>query len=127
MIGVGFTSPQAVTHTYEKTGWVVKNLGKRDSVRATTLYQLSHAYVPKKGHVVRWWGVMSYNKLKVKPLPPEKHVCPDCGEDLKQVKPASQESAILVKSILMEEKIYRIESGHFVYCESKYPSSYRGG
>ena len=61
---------------------VVKNHGVRKSVRATLLYQLSHAGVHESIHTVTWFGCLSYNKLKVPPMPDPKPKCPLCGEDL---------------------------------------------
>jgi hypothetical protein len=68
---------------YEDTGWVVRNKGVRRSVKATLSYLLSHAGVHKGRHTVTWWGALSYNKLSVAPLEPERHFCPMCGLELR--------------------------------------------
>ena len=115
VIGVGFTSKKKIQHMYEKTGWVVVNLGERKSVRSTALYQLSHAYIPEKGHAIRWFGCMSYNKLKVKPLPPEEHLCPECGKPFRKLKFVSLEAEGIVRSIVENEGIYRLNHGLFEY------------
>jgi len=118
VLGVGFTSPKKIFETYQKTGWVTKNLGERESIRATALYQLSHAYIPEKGHAFVWFGLLSYNSFKSKPVPIEKPVCPECGTELQRVKPISSKLDI-VKTKLTDEGEYVIESGLFEYCDTK--------
>lgn len=115
VIGVGFTSRERVEHTHEKTGWVIRNLGERKSVRSTAMYQLSHAFIPEKGHAVTWFGCMAYNKLRVDPLPPQDHICPVCGTDFRKLKFVSSEAEAIVKSIIQEEGISRLVHGYFEY------------
>jgi hypothetical protein len=115
IMGVGFTSPQRVVHTFEKSGWVVKNLGERQNVRSTAMYQLSHAFIPEKGHSVTWFGCMAYNKLKVRPLPPQDHSCPVCGSEFRKLKFVSSEAEAIVKSMFQEEGVQCLEHGYFVY------------
>ena len=115
VIGVGFTSEKKIRHMYEETGWVVVNLGERDSVRSTALYQLSHAYIPEKGHAIRWFGSLSYSKLKVKPLPPEEHLCPECGSEFRKLKFVSPTAEAIVRSIIDNDGIYRLDHGFFEY------------
>jgi hypothetical protein len=83
MIGYGFI--ENTSGEYEVSGWVVKNLGRRESVSATAFYQLSHAGVNDKYHTITWFGICAYNKLKVEIEEP-KDVCPVCGRPLKPVK-----------------------------------------
>ncbi len=118
IIGVGFTPKQKVLHVYEKHGWITKNLGERESVRATALYQLSHAYIPEKGHTVVWFGLMSYNSktFKPKPVPKEKPLCPECNEELKKVKTVNFEAEHIVITKIEEEGLYHFDSGIFEYC-----------
>lgn len=75
----------------EIDGIYVKVKGKRKSVGGTAWYQLHHASFrtdKKRSHVVTWFGVCSYRKLKVsKELRKEwdrlrKSKCPICGSDL---------------------------------------------
>ncbi|MBA7540955.1 hypothetical protein ES705_33258 [subsurface metagenome] len=115
VIGVGFTSEKKVRHMNEETGWVVVNLGERNSVRSTALYQLSHAYVPEKGHAIRWFGVMAYNKLKGKPLPLDEHFCPGCGREFRKIRYVSVEAEKIVRSIVTGDGIYRLDHGLFEY------------
>ena len=65
------------------TGWVVRNLGVRKTLRGTLSYLLSHAGIRSRTHSLTWFGGLSYNKLKVSPLPREEHLCPMCGEELR--------------------------------------------
>jgi len=86
LIGYGFIDTQAVSDNYKKTGWIVRNLGVRDSVIATAHYQLSHCGVKTGYHVVTWFGNMSYRTFKdFEPLPePIRPAakCPECGSPL---------------------------------------------
>jgi hypothetical protein len=84
MIGYGWI--HGTKEGYESHGWIVKNLGVRDSVFATAMYQLSHCGVHEKYNSVTWFGRLSYNKLRnVAPMKAEKHVCPVCGAELVQL------------------------------------------
>jgi len=75
------------------SGYIVKVLGKRKTVGGTAWYQCNHASVRrgvnvKKSHVVTWFGVCSYRKLKLingKDVG-IKHKCPICGGDLVRVR-----------------------------------------
>jgi hypothetical protein len=83
MIGFGW-----IEHTkegFESHGWIVKNARIRKTVGGTALYQLSHAGVNKKYHTVTWFGVLSYNKLRVAPREEPVEVCPLCGEKLREL------------------------------------------
>jgi len=65
-------------------GYYVKVLDERKTVFGTAWYQLNHATTKlgvKRFHVVTWFGVCSYRKLKVQ-VEKRKSVCPICGEEL---------------------------------------------
>lgn len=79
---VGYGWIEHTKEVYEKTGYVVKNIGIRKTVRGTLSYQLSHAGYNKNYHVLTWFGELAYNKLKVEEDLDDKEVCPDCGERL---------------------------------------------
>jgi hypothetical protein len=83
LIGYGWI--KGTKELYEETGWVVKNLGVRESVFATAMYQLSHAGTRKGHHVVTWFGRLSYNNLKAPKLPRKEHRCPVCEKLLQRV------------------------------------------
>ena len=75
---------------YEKDGYIVVVLGKRKSIFGTAWYQLNHASV-KRGvsrfHVVTWFGICSYRRLKLKKGDRiRRDVCPLCGSDLVRLK-----------------------------------------
>jgi len=52
-----------VKRQFEKENIIVKNLGKRISVRKTASYLLSHCSVNEKYHSITWFGKLSYSKL----------------------------------------------------------------
>jgi len=52
-----------VKRQFEKENIIVKNLGKRISVRKTASYLLNHCSVNKKYHSITWFGKLSYSKL----------------------------------------------------------------
>jgi hypothetical protein len=85
---VGFGWVRNSASFYQKTQWVVKNLGLRNSVYATIAYQLSHAGVYMRAEdergkktTVTWFGKLSYNQFKYHPED-EKEECPICGSFL---------------------------------------------
>lgn len=87
LIGYGWIDN--VEEAYSKTGYVVKNLGVRDSVFMTALYQLSHAGYREGQHTISWIGCMSNRTYcELDPLPETEFtppVCPECGNELKPV------------------------------------------
>lgn len=78
-IGFGWIK---VNKDFGTTRGVVKNLGVRESVMATFMYQLSHAGIKTGFHTVTWYGKMSYGKMSwYKPvLHPD--LCPHCDKEL---------------------------------------------
>ena len=83
VLGYGWLTD--VRKNYIASGYVVKNIGIRKTVEGTIWYQLSHAGVPEGRHVVTWFGVCSYNKLRLAKEEKETRVCPVCGNPLRQV------------------------------------------
>jgi hypothetical protein len=74
-----------ISEVYNKTKWVIKNLGdlKTDKdIFTCTRYLLSHAGVKKGRSAVRYFGDMSYRKLKVEKESKIPH-CPYCSLPLK--------------------------------------------
>ena len=90
LICYGWIDEDAVKDIHEKTGWVVRNLGVRDSVRNTAHYQLSHAGIKSGVQTVAWFGKLSnrnYKKLNpAQKLKPSKPKCPVCGAILQPVR-----------------------------------------
>jgi len=115
LIGYGWI--ENVGQVHEDTGYVVKNLGVRDSVFMTALYQLSHAGYREGQHTVSWIGVMSnrtYKKLdptEELPLAPAK--CPECGDELKAVKWVGEGLSPL--SDKTEEGMYMVDPAGWEY------------
>lgn len=63
--------------------------GTRKSIGGTAWYQLHHSCFEvgkKRNNIVRWFGVCSYRKLKLAPMPKRLLLCPLCGEFLYRVK-----------------------------------------
>ena len=83
-------TPEKIEAIHQGTGWVIVNLGVRDSVYMTALYQLSHAGVKKGVQVVTWMGCMSnstYYKLRPESeRPRDQGKCPECGAVLQPVR-----------------------------------------
>jgi hypothetical protein len=83
MVGYGWLTD--IRRNYVASGWVVKNIGIRKTVEGTIWYQLSHAGIPEGRHAVTWFGVCSYNKLKLAKEEKEEHLCPVCRSPLREV------------------------------------------
>ena len=87
---IGYGWIEGVEEIHDRTGWVIVNLGVRDSVFNTALYQLSHAGVKKGVQVVTWMGCMSnstYYKLRPGPeFPRGPGKCTKCGAELRPVR-----------------------------------------
>lgn len=80
---VGYGWILGTKNLYEESGYVIKNIGVRKTVRGTIFYQLSHAGFNKKHHVLTWFGELAYNKLRIpKQEGGDREVCPLCGEKL---------------------------------------------
>jgi len=63
---------------FQKSGWLVKNIGIRENPIGTIMYLLSHAGVKKRRHSITWFGDLSYCKLKVEKS--DFHIkCPECN------------------------------------------------
>lgn len=83
-LGYGWISD--TRKNYIESGFVVKNLGIRKTVGGTAWYQLSHAgFLGGRKHIAVWFGLLSYNKLKVQKEVKKYHVCPVCGDRLHRV------------------------------------------
>jgi hypothetical protein len=80
---IGFGWIRNTDVLYRNTGWLVKNKGIRKTVFGTFLYQLSHAGINPKFHVVTWFGKLAYNNFIIPKKPDEPEpVCPICGKKL---------------------------------------------
>jgi hypothetical protein len=83
-VGLGWT--EGTAENYERTGWVVKNLGIRKSVFWTMEYLLSHAGIRKGVHVVTWFGRLCSNRMEKTPiLGAIREICPHCGRPLQPI------------------------------------------
>ena len=79
---LGFGWIENVVQTYNKYGYVIKNLGKRETVFGTIYYQLSHCGIKKHNHSLVYFGECSYSKLIMEKEEEESKKCPFCQEDL---------------------------------------------
>lgn len=84
VLGYGYI--EGTKPLYEKTGWIVKNIGVRKNVVRTVNYLLSHAGVRKDFHTVTWFGRLGYGVLKVSKEPEDDDTCPYCQEKLVNLK-----------------------------------------
>lgn len=108
VIGFGWIDGDKVKEV-TKSGWVVKNLGVRDSVYATAQYLLSHAGVHEGYHTVTWFGALDWCDPPV--IHSEK--CPYCGASLRPVKPLKGAEKLPEK-----EGDYFLVSDLWVYAEN---------
>jgi hypothetical protein len=124
IIGFGWIHGERVREIYERTGWIVKNLGVRkplpgqkvaDAVRGTAHYQLSHCGVNERFHTVVWFGALAYNKMHCSPVPPEEHSCPECGAEMMALRFVDSELKDIVESSLMNEGFFNVSVGMFEY------------
>lgn len=83
MIGLGWID--GVERVYQDTGWVLKNLGVRESIFRTAQYALSHCGIHDSHHTVVWFGVMGYRNYKAPKLKAKKPECPICDRQLQPV------------------------------------------
>ena len=79
---LGFGWVENVVQTYNKYGYVIKNLGKRETVFGTIYYQLSHCGIKKHNHALTYFGDCSYCKLILPKNEEELNKCPYCEEYL---------------------------------------------
>ena len=83
---IGFGWIDQIAEMNKKFGYVVKNLGFRNSVFSTFYYQLSHAGIKQHNHSLTWFGDLSYSNLKVPDLEKELEQCPICANELKEIR-----------------------------------------
>ena len=79
---LGFGWVENVVQTYNKYGYVIKNLGKRETIFGTIYYQLSHCGIKKHNHALTYFGECSYSKLIMEKEEEDSKKCPFCQENL---------------------------------------------
>jgi len=82
---IGFGWLENIVETYNKYGYVIKNLGKRETLFGTIYYQLSHCGIKKHNHSLVYFGDCSYRKLIVEEEEEESKKCPFCKEYLQEL------------------------------------------
>jgi hypothetical protein len=88
-IGYGWIKKHRVKINHNRTRYIVKNLGVRQSVINTAHYQLSHAGYRKGSHTTAWIGLMSnrtFKKIALPELERQPKLCPVCEEPMKPYK-----------------------------------------
>jgi hypothetical protein len=71
--------------TYHKYGYIIKNLGKRETLFGTIYYQLSHCGIKKHNHSLVYFGDCSYSKLIIEEEEQESKKCPYCKDYLQEL------------------------------------------
>jgi hypothetical protein len=80
---VGYGWIHMSKEAYSRHGWVIKNLGVRDSLFATFQYLLSHAGVNGNFHTTTWFGKLAYNLMGMVPKVGSLiEICPFCRRPL---------------------------------------------
>lgn len=90
VVGVGYIIGSEVKDTYDKTEWIVRNLGVRKSVFKTVWYLLCHCGIKESKkhnyHAVTWFGILGYHsyysKLITQYEVDDTDFCPFCYEKL---------------------------------------------
>jgi len=82
---LGFGWIENTKELFFESGYIVKNLGKRDSVFGTIYYQLGHAGIKKHNHTLVYFGECSYSKMHVDESNEESRKCPYCKEFLTEL------------------------------------------
>jgi len=83
VVGYGWIAD--VHQNFVRSGYIVKNVGVRKTVRGTIFYQLSHCGISENHHSVTWFGALSYNRLSVDYEVRGVRRCPLCGARLRRV------------------------------------------
>lgn len=82
IVGCGFTERSDLF--YQRTGWIIKKLPRRESVKGTIRYTLTHCGIVEGVHALTYFGIFSYNKVvidqEIKQDTPIK--CSACGQSL---------------------------------------------
>ena len=85
MIGLGWIKGDEVKEIHQGTGWVLKNLGVRESIFRTAQYALSHCGIHDHHHATVWFGVIGYRNYRAPKMKAEKPKCPICDRQLRPV------------------------------------------
>lgn len=82
VIGCGYL--QKSDEFYNETGWIYNNIGRRETIKGTIKYTLTHCGIADGFQALTYFGAFSYNKVvideKIKIEEPVK--CQVCGEYL---------------------------------------------
>ena len=103
VIGYGNVRGLETKRVYTESGWLIKNVGKRN-VEKTAYYLLSHCGVDKnkRKKSIVWFGNLSYNKLKIEQEIKKDSLCPLCHSPL-----------MICTNTLAKFLPYELEEGEF--------------
>jgi hypothetical protein len=82
VIGVGYL--KKANEFYEATGWIYKNIGRRETIKGTIKYTLTHCGIVKGMQALTYFGLFSNNKIVIDSIQKvtEAIKCQACGEEL---------------------------------------------
>jgi len=111
---IGFGWIEGTKEMSAKSGAIVRNLGVRDSIYNTVLYQLSHASIKKGVQTVTWVASLSYNKGESS-KEDNSLCCPYCDDRL-----AVLQTTVVFKPPSVDWKCALFEPGSFFLPEKPY-------
>jgi hypothetical protein len=82
VIGVGWLKKS--NEFYSETGWIYKNIGRRDTIKGTIKYTLTHCGIVQGMQALTYFGLFSNNKIVIDKIDKvtEAIKCKACGEAL---------------------------------------------
>jgi len=94
VVGFGWLNYGLVVENFRKSGWIVKDIGERESNYGTIRYLLSHAGIKKDFHTLTWFGDLSYSNMSMPKCENTSQLCPYCSERIVRVLPYDVSSTI---------------------------------
>lgn len=80
VVGSGYL--QQSDDFYNETGWIYKKMDRRETVKGTIKYTLTHCGINENFHAITYFGALSYNKVVIdtETVTDEPIKCRACGE-----------------------------------------------
>lgn len=81
---VGFGWLKKSDEFYNETGWLYKNVGRRQTIKGTIKYTLTHCGIAEGFQAITYFGMISNNKIVIDKIEKvtEAIKCQACGEEL---------------------------------------------
>ncbi|MCZ7401221.1 MAG: hypothetical protein O8C61_03265 [Candidatus Methanoperedens sp.] len=81
---IGFGWLKKSNDFYDQTGWIYHNVGRRETIKGTIKYTLTHCGIAKGFQAVTYFGMISNNKIVIDSIQrvTEAIKCQACGEEL---------------------------------------------